>query len=96
MAQAETREAAAPAVATAAITVATKDIPHTSIATRGTNPGEVMVQFQKWHAYGQTAYQRGQFAGFPLAVADKMERAGVVVIDPGYRREPATNRMVRK
>jgi predicted metal-dependent phosphoesterase TrpH len=95
--------AAAPAAAAPAetkepdvTTPAGKEVAKTSLATRGTPPGEVTVQFRRWTAYGQTAYQRGQFAGFPASVAEQMERAGAVVLDPAYRREPATNRMMRK
>ncbi len=73
-----------------------KHVLQTSIATRGTPPGEVSVQFRRYTTHGLTAYQKGQYAGFPLAVAERLESAGAVLIDPGYRREPATSRMVRK
>ncbi len=86
MAQAETK----PATATA------KEEPaRTSLAERGTRPGEVTVQFRKWHAHGMTAYQKGTFAGFPIRVAEQLEAEGAVTIDPSFRRE-TVNRMVRK
>jgi hypothetical protein len=72
-----------------------KEIPQTSIAARGSKPGEVTVQFRKWTAHGLTAYQRGQFAGLAIGIAEELEKAGRVVIDPAYRRT-TTERMVRK
>jgi hypothetical protein len=91
-ATAEAKEAAALAVEAAAV----KPVQQTSLASRGIPPGEVTVQFRRWTAHAQTAYQRGQFAGFPLVIAERLEAAGAVNIDPGYRREPLSNRMIRK
>jgi hypothetical protein len=89
--------AAATEAKEAASSVSAKQpIAQTSLAARGNPPGQVTVQFRKWHAHGQTAYQKGQFAGFPVAVAEGMERSGVVVVDPGARRGGASDRMVRK
>ena len=70
-------------------------VPQTSLAARGTPPGEVTVQFRRWRAYGQTAYQRGQYAGFPAAVALRLEAAGDVILDPAFKRGVA-DRIVTK
>lgn len=74
----------------------TKEIPKTSLANRGSRPDDVTVKFRVWTAHGNTAYQKGQFAGFPIAIAEQLERAGRVIIDPGYQRVPVSERMVRK
>jgi hypothetical protein len=75
-------------------TLETKPIMQTSLAHRNSGVGEVTVQFKRWTAFGQTAYQKGQFAGFPIAVAQGLRDRGAVIFDPGIR-EPS-NRMVRK
>ena len=73
----------------------TPPVAQTSIAVRGTHPDEVTVQFLRWTAVGLTAYQRGQFAGFPSAVALRLEKDRGVLIDPAFTRRVAGT-MVRK
>jgi hypothetical protein len=93
--------AAAPAVTaervdTVVVTSPTAPIPQTPLAARGMSPGEVTVQFTRWTAYGMTAYQRGQYAGFSLAVAQKLvaERRAVLCLPPAVN--ATAERMVRK
>jgi len=73
-----------------------KPVMQTSLAVRGTPPGEVTVRFRRWTAVNVTAYQRGQYAGFPLPVALRLEAQGAVEIDPGVRRRPIDEQMIRK
>jgi hypothetical protein len=71
-------------------------IPRTPIATRGMGVNEVTVQFRRWTAHGMTAYQRNQYAGFPLHIAQELVRSGAAVIClPPVVNETAA-RMVRK
>lgn len=71
-------------------------VERTSLATRGTAADEVNVQFRRWTAHGNTAYQKGQYAGFPIPVAEALAARGAVIIDPGYRRGTIADRMVQK
>jgi hypothetical protein len=77
------------------ITLEAKPIMQTSLGSRRSSEGEVTVQFRKWTAHGNTAYQKGQYAGFPIAVALGLRDRGAVILDPAFGREPA-NKMVRK
>ncbi len=55
----------------------TADIPQTSLASRAPTPlNEVTLRFRQWTMVGNTAYQRGQFAGFSRKQADLLIRAG--------------------
>jgi hypothetical protein len=70
------------------------DVPQTPLAVRGMAPGEVTVQFRKWHPHGMTAYQKGQYAGFMQNVADELVAQGVAIIC--LPRAGAAQRMVQK
>jgi len=64
-------------------------IPQTSLATREPAPDEVTVRFTRWTAWGQTAYQKHTFAGFPRSEAEKMVAQGCAIIVSGTpTREP--------
>lgn len=63
-----------------AVVVAAAPIEHTSIAGRNNARDEVTLRFLKWHAHGNTAYQRGQFAGFKLDVAQRLVASGVALL----------------
>ena len=53
----------------------------TSIADRRPDdPDEVTVQFTRWCAHLNTAYQKGQFAGFKRAVAQQLVASGAAVL----------------
>lgn len=69
--------------------------PQTSIDTY--TPTEVTVRFRRWTAWANTAYLRGQEAGFSAREADDMKRRGVPIdIVTVLDRAPATARMVTK
>jgi hypothetical protein len=90
-AQAQTQVADAPLIRS--------EIPRTPLAARGMAPGEVTVQFRKWTAHGMTAYQRGQYAGFHISIAEKLIADGRAVLclpPPEGRVNTTTERMVRK
>lgn len=43
-------------------------------------PSEATVRFRRWFAFGNTAYLRGQEAGFSMAEATVLARRGVADI----------------
>ena len=90
-----TAEKTAAAPERVAVVAHTPPVAQTSIAVRGMHPDEVTVRFLKWTPVGLTAYQRGQFAGFPSAVALRLEKDRSAIIDPGYVRG-VVDAMVRK
>lgn len=53
------------------------NVPQTSLGVHVPPPGEVTVQFRRWHAMANTAYQRGQWAGFPPRIAADLIAARV-------------------
>ena len=58
------------------------NVPQTSLGAHVPFPNEVTVQFRRWYAHANTAYQRGQQAGFPAPVAEEMVRKGVGLVVP--------------
>ena len=80
------------AVPTAA---ASADAPkmQTSIDTNSEAPA--MVRFRRWTAFGNTAYLRGQEAGFSLHDADLLSRRGAADIVHRASRAPVAG-MVTK
>ena len=68
-----------------------RDLPvmPTSVSSREPHPDEVTVRFTRWTAWGQTAYQKDQFAGFLRGEAEKMVKQGCAIIVSGkVAREP--------
>lgn len=58
-----------------------QEIPQTSLASRAPTPeNNVTVRFRKWTTHGNTAYQRGQFAGFSERDAAILVRNGAADI----------------
>lgn len=55
-------------------------VPQSSVVTRFRHPQEVTVRFKRWTQVGQTAYQKGQCAGFLRPAAEAMVRKGVCEI----------------
>ena len=81
-----------------ATSVVVEEVEQTSLAERHTASDEVTVRFAKWHAHGNTAYQKHQFAGFPLTVAQRLVAAGVALVaeTPRQRRDAADRFMMTK
>lgn len=52
----------------------------TSVAANAMGPHEATVRFNKWVAHGNTAYQKGQHAGFHINEARELERRNLAVI----------------
>ena len=52
----------------------------TSIASRHHAADEITVRFTKWHPHGNTAYQRGSFAGFRRDIALRLVAQGIAVV----------------
>lgn len=50
----------------------------TSLAEQRTD--DATVRFNKWTSFQNTAYQKGQFAGFPLPVARRLVSEGLCVM----------------
>lgn len=73
-------------------------IEQTSLADRHSDPDEVTLEFTRWHAQGNTAYQRGEFAGFKRAVAQRLIAGGVAILasTPLQERAAAERTMVTK
>jgi len=63
----------------------------TSLATPSKHPDEDTVRFNRFTQIGQTAYQRGQFAGFLRPMTDSLVAKGAAVIA-----EPAPSRGDRR
>jgi hypothetical protein len=57
-----------------------RPVEQTSLAARNTAPDEVTVRFTRWTPFNNTAYQRGQFAGFRAAVARRLVVEGAAVV----------------
>jgi len=55
-------------------------VPRNPVATNMPPINEVTVRFRRWHAFGPTAYMRGQEAGFSPAEAEKLQRLGIGII----------------
>ena len=73
------------------------EVERTSLAQRNNDPNDVTVRFNRWHAHGSSAYQKGQFAGFNRRVAQQLIASGVAVLaeTPQMRSQPV-DRFVSK
>jgi hypothetical protein len=56
------------------------EIPRTSIAEPGSGPNKVTVEFLRWTAFGQSAYQKNQRAGFSEEHAAQLVKRGAARI----------------
>ena len=57
-----------------------KPVEKTSLAQRNNAPDQVTLCFTRWHSVGNTAYQRGEFAGFRIDVAQRLIAGGVAIL----------------
>ena len=86
-----------PAVAAGPDMLPSKPVEKTSLAARNNALDEVTLRFVKWHAHGNTAYQRGEFAGFRTDVAQRLIAGGVAILaETPAARAVAADRFVAK
>jgi hypothetical protein len=70
--------------------------PQTSIGDAAPPPDEVTVRFRRWHAFGPTAFQRGQEAGFSPRDAEMLARRNIAIVVHDRSRLTAGAAMVTK
>jgi hypothetical protein len=73
-------------------------VERTSLGNRNDSMGEVTLRFNRWHAHGNTAYQKGQFAGFSRPEAQRLIASGVAILaeTAEQRRNAADRFMITK
>jgi hypothetical protein len=70
-------------------------VERTSLGHRNDSLDDVTLRFTKWHPHGNTAYQKGQFAGFNRVEAQRLIAMGVAILaETGQQRRDAADRLM--